>query len=273
MTESKTISRLDSNLRYWINGPEAGPLVAFSHGATLDHQSFDAQIPPLVAAGYRVLTWDLRGHGESTPIGQDISAGILADDLLSIIDQLRIDKVTLVGHSFGGYVVQEFTRRYPDRVSALVIIGCTNMAKRSAPAYRLLYRIMPKLLNRMKLETFRKRTLTDLSLLDEVKTYATKAMEGISKEDFLTIIMTGVACLWVDSEFDNDYVIPVPFLLTHGDSDRANGGVFLKESPIWAEQETNCDYKIIPNAGHTAHMDNPVTFNETLLDFLKKHVR
>jgi 3-oxoadipate enol-lactonase len=272
MTESGSLSRLGSTIRYWITGPETGPLVAFSHGATLDHRTFDPQIPQLVAAGYRVLTWDLRGHGISKPIGPEITVGIVADDLLAIVDRLGVDKVALVGHSFGGYVVQEFTRRYPQRVNAMTVIGCTDMAKRPSPIYRLLYPLMPKMLRRMSLAAFRRRTLAELSLSDSVKAYAAQAMGGISKEDFVAIIMVGVACLWLDGGFGPGYVIPAPFLLTHGASDRANGGVFPRLARSWAAQQKTCRYEIIPDAGHTAHMDNPAAFNRVLLDFLRKHV-
>ncbi len=44
-------------------------MIVLVHRATMDHHTFDAQVPPLVEAGYRVLTLDLRGHGQSTPIG------------------------------------------------------------------------------------------------------------------------------------------------------------------------------------------------------------
>ncbi|MFZ7101450.1 MAG: alpha/beta fold hydrolase [Peptococcaceae bacterium] len=272
MTENRILSRLGSNLHYWITGPENGPIIVFSHGATLDHHSFDAQVLPLATAGYRVVTWDLRGHGCSAPIGPEITVGILADDLLAIIDDLGAVKVTLAGHSFGGYVVQEFVHRYPKRVNALIIIGCTNIAKKSTSFNRLMYRIMPGMLSHMSLEIFRKRTLADLALLNSVKIYGAQAMKHITKEDFTAITMAGIAALWLDAGFDSDYVIPVPFLLTHGDSDRANGRVFPRQSPSWAAREPNCRYEIIPKAGHTAQMDNPTAFNKILLDFLKNNV-
>jgi pimeloyl-ACP methyl ester carboxylesterase len=60
--------------------------------------------------------------------------------------------------------------------------------------------------------------------------------------------------------------------LTHGARDCANGGVFPRQSPVWAAQEPGCRYVVIPDAGHTAHMDNPAAFNTVLLDFLRQHV-
>lgn len=273
MTESQSITRLGSNLNYWVAGDEDKPLVALLHGATMDHHTFDAQIFPLVEAGYRVLSVDLRGHGKSTPLGEQINIAILADDLKAILDKLGVDRVVLVGHSFGGFVVQEFTRRFPDRVNAIAIIGCTNLAKKSSPVLRLLYRIFPGMLSRMSLDTFRKRTLADLAINQSVKEYAAQAMSGISKDDFVAITLAGVAALWLDSGFPANYVIPKPFLLTHGDQDSANGNVYPRLASAWAAREQNCVYKSIPNAGHTAHMDNPTAFNDTLLGFLKENTK
>ena len=273
MNESQSVTRLGSNLHYWITGDEGKPLVALLHGATMDHHTFDAQISPLVEAGYRVLTMDLRGHGKSTPLGEEINIATLADDLKAVLDQLRVGQAAVVGHSFGGYVVQEFTRRFPDMVSAIAVVGCTNLAKKSSPVFRLLYRIFPGMLSRMSLDTFRERTLGDLAVNQSVKDYAARAMSGISKDDFIAIVIAGIAALWLDSGFPADYVIPKPFLLTHGDQDHANGNTYPRQAPAWVAREPNCVYKVIPKAGHTAHMDNPEAFNEILLGFLQQNLR
>lgn len=271
MMQADTLTRSGSTLHYWTAGPEGAPLIALAHGATLDHHSFDAQVQPLTAAGYRVLSWDLRGHGKSLPLGDGISIGILAEDLAAILDQLGVKHLALLGHSFGGFVVQEFLRRYPDQVAAIAIIGATNMAHRSAWHHRLLYRVFPGILSRMSLDSFRQRTLAHLSESESVRAYAVQAMAGIGKTDFIAITMAGIAALWLDSGYGKDYLIPKPFLLTHGSLDRANGNVFSRLARTWAAKEPHCRYEVIPLAGHTAHMDQPQAFNQLLLEFLACH--
>ena len=268
MTTTHSITRLGSALYYWVTGLEGAPLIVLVHGATMDHHTFDAQVPALVEAGYRVLTLDLRGHGQSTPIGEAINIAILADDLKAILDAIGTEQAILVGHSFGGFVIQEFTRRFPKQAQALVIIGATNLAKKSSPFTRFLYRIFPGILSRMSLDEFRKRTLANLAEKQAVKDYAAHAMESLSKDDFIAITLAGIAALWLDSGFPSDYVIPKPFLLVHGAHDSANGNVYAKQAKAWAAREPHCWYEIIPDAGHTAHMDNPGAFNAILLDFL-----
>lgn len=233
---------------------------------------FDSQVGSLAAAGYRVLTWDMRGHGLSKPMGAAFTVQTAADDLLSILDQQGVETATFVGHSFGGFVTQYFTFRHPERVKALGVIGCTDLAKKPARRMRLMAGLMPYVLPRFSLETFRKRTVENVSDREDVTQYAYEATGRLSKEEFLTVVMAGVVCLAEDMGFGPAYVISNPFLLTHGERDNANNRIYPRSAPAWAKKEPNCTYKVIPGAGHTANQDNPLAFNTILLDFLRTHM-
>lgn len=266
------ISRAGSKIKYWTYGDEGNPVVVLTHGATLDHMSFNNQVQVLVENGYRVLSWDMRGHGESVPMGRKATLQVHVEDLLAILDSAKIMEVTLVGHSLGGFVSQILTYQYPERVKALAVLGCTDISRKPSIFYRIMYLIMPRILRKMHLESFRERTLEDISIKDSVKGYARAAMNHIPKDDFIRIIMSGVEALWTKSGIPEDHVIPVPFLLMHGDSDNANGKVYQIESPKWEKRQPNCRYEVIPYAGHTAQMDNPEAFNDILIWFLKEEV-
>lgn len=69
----------------------------------------------------RVTLYDLPGHGNSTMPVSGYSPGQLADDLGQLLDQLRLDRVHLVAHSFGGMVALSFALRRPERVKSLVL--------------------------------------------------------------------------------------------------------------------------------------------------------
>lgn len=73
-TRHDILDRSGSEIHYWVTGLEDGPLVAFTHGATMDYRMFDPQVGPVVNAGYRVLTWNVRGHRRSKPIGDAFTA-------------------------------------------------------------------------------------------------------------------------------------------------------------------------------------------------------
>ena len=71
-----TLDRSGSRLHYWLAGPAAAPLVVLAHGMTLDHRMFEQQMPVL-ADTYRVLAWDMRGHGRSQPAGDTFTIDLL----------------------------------------------------------------------------------------------------------------------------------------------------------------------------------------------------
>jgi pimeloyl-ACP methyl ester carboxylesterase len=78
-----------------------------------------------VAGRYRVMTWDVRGHGLSQPMGEDFALPLAMEDLLAILDAVGCEKAVFVGHSNGAYIAQELAFRHPERVQALVIADGT----------------------------------------------------------------------------------------------------------------------------------------------------
>ncbi len=79
----------------------------------------------LLAKGYRVVAMDLPGHGISQVMGPVHTMGFLADTVVGVLDELEIEKVTIVGHSMGGYVALQTLRQHPERVEGLVLLSST----------------------------------------------------------------------------------------------------------------------------------------------------
>jgi pimeloyl-ACP methyl ester carboxylesterase len=96
------------------------PAVLFSHGFLLDHSMWAAQVEAL-SGQYRCITWDERGHGMSDCLGP-FDYYDSASDAIGLLDQLGIQKATLVGMSQGGFLSMRAAVKYPDRVKALVLI-------------------------------------------------------------------------------------------------------------------------------------------------------
>lgn len=270
-TQARVLRRAGSDLHYWTAGPVDGPLVVLTHGATLDHEMFAPQQGPLAAAGYRVLTWDMRGHGSSKPMGTPFSVQVAADDLVALLDDVGVASATLVGQSFGCFVSQEVAFRHPERVRALAFIGCTDLSRGPSLGMRVAARLLPRLLPLFPVERFRRRTVQDLSLREDVTRYGYEATGRLTKDEFISVIMAGVDCLAADLGYPAGYTIPRPFLLLHGARDNANRGIFPRQAPAWAAKEPNCTYQVVPDAGHTANLDNPDACNALLLDFLARH--
>jgi pimeloyl-ACP methyl ester carboxylesterase len=118
-------SRIDhdgESLYYEVTGAPDARTVVLTHGAGGNHASWFQQVPALAAAGYRVITWDSRGFGNSTCRTGTVGADIAAADLVAILDAADAKApVDLVGQSMGGWWVSAFTVAYPQRVRTLTL--------------------------------------------------------------------------------------------------------------------------------------------------------
>ena len=79
----------------------------------------------LLAKEYRVVAMDIPGHGISQVMGPIHTMEFLADTVAGVLDELEIEKVTIVGHSMGGYVALKTLEKYPSRVEKLVLLSST----------------------------------------------------------------------------------------------------------------------------------------------------
>jgi 3-oxoadipate enol-lactonase len=99
----------------------AGPPVVLVHGTPLDLRCWDALVPALTQS-LRTIRYDVRGHGTASACAMADGYDELADDLLAILDRLRLDRVHVVGHSLGGQIAQAFALRSPQRTASLTVI-------------------------------------------------------------------------------------------------------------------------------------------------------
>jgi pimeloyl-ACP methyl ester carboxylesterase len=115
-----TIARNGIRLAYDDRG--AGePVMVFVHGWTCDRSFFAPQAKHF-ARRHRVVSVDLRGHGESDKPNEPYPIGAYADDIAHLIDQLGLGKVVAVGHSSGALTVLQLAASHPHRVAAIVMV-------------------------------------------------------------------------------------------------------------------------------------------------------
>jgi non-heme chloroperoxidase len=101
-----------------------GPVVTFSHGWPLSSDAWDGQMLFLAQNGFRVVAHDRRGHGRSSQASSRNDMDGYADDLATVIEELDLNEVTLVGHSTGGGEVARYIGRHgTKRVAAAVLIA------------------------------------------------------------------------------------------------------------------------------------------------------
>ncbi|MGZ5048942.1 MAG: 3-oxoadipate enol-lactonase [Usitatibacter sp.] len=115
---SATINGITVN--YELIGPSDAPVVALCHSLGTSLRLWDRQVAPL-AERFRVLRYDLRGHGASGVTCGDYSVEQLARDHLALLDSLEIDRAYVCGVSLGGLIAQWLGAHAPDRVGRIVL--------------------------------------------------------------------------------------------------------------------------------------------------------
>ncbi len=135
----------DTHLVGEVTGPETGPALVLLHSIGLStREGWRDQIEFLTDAGWRVVSFDFRGLGES-PRGAGVpSVAQFAADTVALLDALGIDRAVVMGVSLGGFVAQMLALDYSTRVRALVLVSTTcriragNSGARATRNHRIL---------------------------------------------------------------------------------------------------------------------------------------
>src|SRR5690349_24663782 len=113
----------------------SGPALLLLHGLGCDHTTW---LPVIAALSrrYTVIAPDLLGHGQSAKPRADYSVGGYANGMRDLLTVLGIDKVTVVGHSFGGGVAMQFAYQFPERTERMVLVAPGGLGPEVTPAIR-----------------------------------------------------------------------------------------------------------------------------------------
>lgn len=109
-----------------------GPVVLTAHGLTATHRYVLHGSRHLLRRGYRLVSYDARGHGESDPAPPDAGYTFaeLADDLGAVADRFSPQRrLILVGHSMGAHTATRWALDHPERVAALIVAGPTSLGE------------------------------------------------------------------------------------------------------------------------------------------------
>jgi pimeloyl-ACP methyl ester carboxylesterase len=141
------------NIEIYYEDHGSGKPVVLIHGYPLSGTSWEKQVPTLLNAGYRVITYDRRGFGNSSQPTEGYNYDTFAEDLHKLITHLNLQNFTLVGFSMGGGEIARYFGKYGSKgVSKAVIVG-------GVPPFLLKPLITPRALTPVSSRAFRKRWL------------------------------------------------------------------------------------------------------------------
>ena len=253
----------DIDLAYSDEGH--GPPIIFLHAFPLNRTMWVPQVTDL-SDRYRVVTIDLRGHGESDAPMWRYTLDQFAEDVSGLLEHLGIARATFVGLSMGGYILFALYRTHPELFHALVLAD--TRATADTPDAKAARFSMAQIAYRRGASA-----IADLMLPKLLSPAACEHRADL--QDQLRTIITGnqvsgiVGDLMAMEERPDSTpllrTISVPTLVIAGEEDLASPPEEVEEMATHISGST---FVRIPQAGHISNMENPGAFNAALLSFL-----
>jgi 3-oxoadipate enol-lactonase len=258
-----TVQSNGINLYYEVHG-EGQPLL-FIHGLGSSTRDWEFQVPEF-SRSYQVITFDLRGHGQSDKPAGPYSVPMFAADLAGLLQALRIGSAHIVGISLGGGIAFQFAVDYPAMVKTLTIVnsgpalggtpeqaqleterrvGIVQQLGMDAMGQALSGTLFPKPGHAALRETFVKRWAENDP---QAYIHATRSMLGWNVIDKLG----SIRCPTLVLSSDQDY-----------------SPVAVKEA--YVKLMPNAQLVVISDAHHAVPVEQPEEFNSVLAGFLAEH--
>ncbi|MFW6414802.1 MAG: alpha/beta fold hydrolase [Thermodesulfobacteriota bacterium] len=251
------------NINYEIDGPEGAPVIVFSHCLAANHKLWQYQIAEF-KNNFRVLTYDIRGHGGSSAPEEAYAMQGLAEDIKLLLDRLGVEKCHFVGISLGGMIAQVFALNYPDRLRS--VIPCDTVCRVPAEAVPVWEeRIQAAETEGMgvQVEPTMQRWLTE-----GFRENNPAVNEQIKKMIENTPVPGFVGCCRAIADFDvceEISNITVPTQVMVGENDP---GTPVSEARNIQEKISGAKLEIIPGARHLCNIETASEFNRRLSNFL-----
>ena len=258
----------------------SGAPVVLIHGYPLSGRAWDKQVPALLDAGHRVITYDRRGFGGSSQPASGYEYETFAADLAALMDELDLHDVTLVGHSMGTGEVTRYLGSYgSSRVSRAVLVS-------PIPPFLLQTDDNPDGLPRSLFEDFKKQAAADVpawmkGFLENFYNYDQYAGSLVSEQAFQTSwnvavaasAIAAVACIetWL-TDFRGDLPkIDVPTLVVQGDADRILP--YEKTGKRLPDLIADVELVTIEGGPHAIAWTHTLQVNKALLSFIGSDAR
>jgi non-heme chloroperoxidase len=259
------------HVREW--GKPDGPPILFIHGWSQNHLCWAKQYESALADEFRLVAFDLRGHGMSAaPLEAEhyADAKLWADDVAAIIDGLALDRPVLVGWSYGSFVICDYVRAHgQDRIAAIDFVG---------GGVRLGETAFGALIGPGFLDHFVDATADDLptnirAMRSFVRTCLVKPLPDDELETAIcwnVVVPATIRANLVAREIDSDDVLRslrVPLLITQG---RADSVVLPAMAEHMLAILPTAEASWYGGAGHAPHLEEPERFNRELAELTRR---
>ena len=253
---------------FYIDTGGTGVPVVFLHAATGSSRVWQHQIPAFAAAGYRFIAYDRRGWGRTLtdPAGP---VGTGADDLLALLDRLKVRRVHLVATAAGGFVALDFAVAFPDRLRSLVVADSIG-GLQDREVLDLERRIRPPQFDALPPEVRELGPTYRAANPEGTRLWADLEKTSRPSGPLTTSTLELSYSLPMRNQLTLSLLeqIRVPTLLVSGGADMTTPPPLMR---LLASRIKNVEFLVVPQAGHSVYWEEPETFNRAVLGFIRKH--
>ena len=242
-------------------GPDNAPVIIFIHGFPLNKFMWNKQIEAL-KDNFRVIAYDIRGHGESDTGNDPFSIDLFVDDLIRFMNALKIQKASLCGLSLGGYIALKAIEDYPERFEALVLSDTT--CKTDSPKAKAIRLKSIENIIKNGVYKYADRSLENLFAPESLSTKPQEILsvkEMIMNTSELSLCSTLLALSAREETSSGLSEINVPVLILVGEND----GITPPAAARFMQKKIkNSSLEVIEGAGHLSNLENREAFNQHL---------
>ena len=256
-----------------------GPALLLLHGLGCDHTTWSPVIHDL-ARHFTVIAPDLLGHGVSAKPRADYSVGGYANGMRDLLTVLNIDKVTVVGHSFGGGIAMQFAYQFPERTERMILVAPGGLGPEVSRFIRAI--TLPGFHQAMGVATLpgirhagkaglralsRSGVIAARDLAEVAEIYESfkdpRARAAIRHVVRAVVDMRGQIITMVDRAYLTQ---AMPMLVVWGTDDMV---IPSKHAENVARIAPGAVVEVLPNSGHFPHKDHPDRFVKIVQTFVK----
>ncbi len=230
--------------RIWYATYGSGPPVILLHGGLGHSGNWGAQVPALVASGYRAVLVDSRGHGRSTRDARPFTYELLGSDVLAVMDELRLERAAFVGWSDGACTALILAAHAPTRVAGVFFFGC-NMDPSGV-------------------KEFVPSPILDRCFSRHVKDYA-RLSSTPDRFDAFAEAVGSMQRTQPNYSVQDLADVRVPVTIVHGEHDEF---ITREHSEYLARSIPGAALVILSDVSHFAPIQRPEQFNHAMLAFL-----
>jgi 3-oxoadipate enol-lactonase len=254
------------SIAYDLVGPETAPVVCITHSLTSDGGSWAEQVPALLAAGFRILRIDMRGHGGSDPVPGDYTMTDLAGDVALVLERLSLSRVHYIGLSIGGMIGQAFALTYSNKL--ISVLWCDTLPASPSGAANI-WGPRVKAVREANSMAPIAQSQMDRFLSPAFKTRNPGRWKQIEDTVLGTAVEGYAGCAAAIMNFDFVPRLPsirLPVLVVCGEHDV---GTPAADNRRIASLVPGARYEEIPGVRHFPNVEAPDAFNSVMLDWLE----